>query len=92
MAGKNVDTEALDRAAQALGNYIADVQQNIKKMKDAAVDCKDNMGGDAVSEMAVSRLESCAAELSKTIGDAQELQKKIIDRKRAIEDSYGSSL
>ena len=46
MAGKNVDTEALGKAASALGTYIANVQNSIQKMKDAATDCSDNMGSD----------------------------------------------
>ena len=47
MAGKNVDTEALQKAAKALGTYIADVSNNVNKMRDAAADCRDNMGSDA---------------------------------------------
>ena len=53
MAGKNVDTDALQQAAKALGTYIADVSNNVKKMKDAAADCKDNMGSDVVSQKAI---------------------------------------
>ncbi|TGX96441.1 hypothetical protein E5357_16070 [Hominisplanchenecus murintestinalis] len=87
---KNVDTDALERAAQALGTYIADVSNNIKKMQDAAVDCQDNMGSDVVSQKAVAKLQECAKELSATLKDAEALQKKITDKKRQIED-YGSS-
>ena len=32
MAGKNVDTEALGKAASALGTYIANVQNSIQKI------------------------------------------------------------
>lgn len=90
MAGKNVDTDALQQAARALGTYIADVSNNVKKMKDAAADCKDNMGSDVVSQKAISKLEECAKDLSQTLKEAQELQKKILDKKKQIED-YGSS-
>lgn len=90
MAGKNVDTDALQQAAKALGTYIADVSNNVKKMKDAAADCKDNMGSDVVSQKAISKLEECAKYLSQTLKEAQELQKKILDKKKQIED-YGSS-
>lgn len=89
MAGKNVDTDALQQAAKALGTYIADVSNNVKKMKDAA-DCKDNMGSDVVSQKAISKLEECAKDLSHTLKEAQDLQKKILDKKKQIED-YGSS-
>lgn len=90
MAGKNVDTEALGQAAKALGTYIADVQNNVKKMQDAAVDCKDNMGSDVVSSKAITKLEDCAKQLSNTLKEAQDLQKKILSKKKQIED-YGSS-
>lgn len=90
MAGKNVDTDALERAAKALGTYIADVSNNVQKMRDAAEDCRDNMGGDVVSQKAIVKLEECAKDLSQTLKEAQDLQKKILDKKRQIDD-YGSS-
>lgn len=90
MAGRNVDTDALQQAAKALGTYIADVSNNIRKMQDAAVDCKDNMGSDVVSEKAIVKLEDCAKELSQTLKQAEDLQKKILVKKKQIED-YGSS-
>ena len=90
MAGKNVDTEALQQAAKALGTYIADVSNNVRKMKDAAVDCRDNMGSDVVSGKAITKLEECAKDLSTTLKQAEELQKKILAKKKQIED-YGSS-
>lgn len=90
MAGKNVDTDALQQAAKALGTYIADVSNNVKKMKDAAVDCRDNMGSDVVSQKAISKLEDCVKDLSATLKQAEELQKKILAKKKQIEE-YGSS-
>lgn len=87
MAGKTVDTDSLGQAAAALGTYISDVNTNIQKMRDAAQDCSDNMGSDVYSKNAISKLESCAKELSKTIKEAEELQKKILAKKRQIEDS-----
>ena len=90
MVGKNVDTEALQKAAKALGTYIADVSNNVNKMRDAAADCRDNMGSDVVSQKAISKLEDCAKDLSATLVKAEELQKKILTKKKQIED-YGSS-
>lgn len=90
MAGKNVDTEALQKAAQALGMYIADVQNNIKKMQDAAIDCRDNMGSDVVSQRSIEALEECAKELNQTLKDAEDLRKKILEAKKDIEDSCSS--
>lgn len=90
MAGGNVDTDALRQAAKALGTYIADVSNDIKRMQDAAVDCKDNMGSDVVSQKAIVKLEDCAKSLSNTLKQAEELQKKILARIKGIEE-YGSS-
>ena len=87
MAGKTVDTESLGQAAAALGTYIADVKSNIKKMNDAAQDCSDNMGNDIYSKKAIANLQTCAKELSKTISNAEDLRKKILAKKKQIEDS-----
>lgn len=87
MAGKTVDTESLGQAAVALGTYIADVRSNIQKMNDAAQDCSDNMGSDVYSKKAITNLQTCAKELSKTISGAEELRKKILAKKKQIEDS-----
>lgn len=87
MAGKTVDTESLGQAAAALGTYIADVKSNIQKMNDAAQDCSDNMGSDVYSKKAIANLQTCAKELSKTIAGAEELRKKILAKKKQIEDS-----
>ncbi len=90
MANKTVDTEALGQAANALSTYIEAVQNNIQKMKDAATDCSDNMGSDVYSQKAISKLEACVKDLSKTMTEASELRKKILDKKKQIEDSYAS--
>ena len=87
MAGKNVDTEALGMAAAALGTYISNVQNSIPKMKDAAVDCSDNMGSDVYSRQAIQKLQDCSKALSKTIHEADSLRKTILSKKREIEDS-----
>lgn len=87
MAGKTVDTESLGQAAAALGTYIADVKSNIQKMNDAAQDCSDNMGSDVYSKKAIENLQTCAKELSKTIAGAEDLRKKILAKKKQIEDS-----
>ena len=87
MAGKTVDTESLGQAAAALGTYIADVKSNIQKMNDAAQDCSDNMGSDVYSQNAIANLQTCAKELSKNISSAEDLRKKILAKKKQIEDS-----
>ena len=87
MSGITVDTEALGQAAAALGTYIEEVNNNIQKMKDAAIDCSDNMGSDVYSKNAIIKLEDCAKELSATIREAEELRKRILEKKREIEDS-----
>lgn len=90
MAGITVDTESLGQAVSALGSYITDVRTNIQKLRDAAQDCSDNMGSDLYSKNAISKLEACASELSKTIAEAEELQRKIIAKKTEIENSISN--
>ena len=87
MASKTVDTEALGQAANALRTYVGEVQDNIRKMQDAATDCADNMGNDVYSQNAISKLQECTTEVSKTISQANELMVKILAKKRQIEDS-----
>lgn len=90
MAGRTVDTEALGQAASALSTYISEVQENIRKMQDAATDCSDNMGNDVYSRNAINKLQDCVKDVSKTIAQANELMQKILAKKRQIEDSQNS--
>ena len=87
---KNTDLDALTRAAAALGTYISDVQGNIQRMKDAATDCSDNMGSDVYSKKAIAKLQDCVKALTKSLGEAQDLRKKILAKKKQIEDSAKS--
>ena len=87
MAGKTADSEAVGQAANALGKYIDEMNNNIQKMKDAATDCSDNMGSDAYSQKAIAKLGDCIKSLSTTIKEAETLQKTILQKKRQIEDS-----
>lgn len=87
MAGRTVDTEALGQAANALRTYVGEVRENIRKMQDAATDCADNMGNDVYSQNAISKLQDCTKEVSKTISQANELMGKILAKKRQIEES-----
>ena len=90
MANKTVDTEALGQAANALSTYIEALQNNIQKMRDAATDCSDNMGSDVYSQRAISKLETCVKDLGKTLSEASELKKKILNKKKQIEESLAS--
>lgn len=90
MAGITVDTDALDQAATALGTYISEVLESIHKMRDAAVDCSDNMGSDLYSQKAIEKLGICIKDLSQTIQEAQDLRKKILAKKSAVESSYNN--
>ncbi len=87
MSSITVDTDALQQAADALSTYIESVGNSIQKMKDAAIDCSDNMGSDAYSQKAIEELEICAQELSSTLVQADELRNKILVKKRQIESS-----
>ncbi len=90
MAARTVDTEALGQAANALRTYVGEVQNNIRKMQDAATDCADNMGNDVYSQKAIGKLQDCTKEVSKTISQANELMGKILAKKRQIEESQNS--
>ena len=91
MASRTVETEALGQAANALSNYADQIQQYIRKMQDAATDCSDNMGNDVYSQNAINKLQDCVQEVSKTIAQANGLMRKIIAKKRQIEDSQRMS-
>ena len=86
MAGKNVDTNSMRQAAKALSVYIDEVQQGIQKMRDAAVDCRDNMGNEEASKKSIIKLEECIKKLSKTLKEAESLRKRIIAKANEIDD------
>lgn len=90
MANNTVNTESLEQAANALGVYIGEVQDNIQKMRDAATDCSDNMGSDVYSQKAIAKLGDCIKDLSATIQEAQSLRSKILKKKQEIEESQNS--
>lgn len=89
-SGSTVDTESLGQAANALGVYIGEVQDNIQKMKDAATDCSDNMGSDVYSQKAIAKLGDCIKSLNATIQEAQALQQTILKKKQQIEESQNA--
>ncbi len=86
MSSVTVDTEALGKAAQALGVYIESVKKSAKTMQDAAVDCSDNMGSDKISQKAIANLSSCVKKINKTLSDAESLRKLILKKKTEIEN------
>lgn len=87
--GSTVDTESLGQAANALGIYIREIQENRQKMIAAATDCSDNMGSDVYSLKAISKLLRCIKSLDTTIQEAQALQQTILKKKQQIEESAG---
>ena len=88
---RQVDVEALRQVVSLLGTYISDVNQDVLKMQDAAVDCGDNMGNDELSNLAIKKLEECVKDLSKITKEAEELKKKIIKEIKRIEQLRGRS-
>ena len=81
-----VETDALGQAAKALDEYITEINKNIEKMNDAAIDCQDNMGKDVLSQKAIEGLKDCITGLSKTIKKANELKTIILKKKKDIEN------
>ena len=87
MSVVTLDIEALEQAANYLSSYIEDIQVNIKIMKEAALDCVDNMESDAFSKTAIVQLEKCIAKLLYNLADAEDLKQKILTKKIEIEKS-----
>lgn len=86
MANNTVDTDSLNYAAVALNSYINDVSADLQKMRDAAVDCHDNMGQDKLSQKAIEKLGDCISKMQKTLDFASELKRRILETKKRIED------
>lgn len=87
MSERTVDTSAFEQAASALNAYIVDVQGNMYKMRDAAIDCSDNMGNDVYSRKAIDRVQDCVKELSDAISRANELIGRLRAKVTQIENS-----
>lgn len=84
---KTIDTDSLAMAAQALSTYMGEVQQSVKQMQDAALDCSDNLEKDVYTTEAINGLEKCIKELKKCLIEAEELRGKIVNRYREILES-----
>lgn len=69
--------ESLQEVSKALATYIEDVNLNISKMSDAAVDCHDNMEKDEFSKKAIGHLTECIGELKQSMLKANDLREKI---------------
>lgn len=90
MAGKTVDTEALQRASVALQKYIGKIEFSINTLNSAAQDCSDNMGSDVYSQKALEQLEKCITDIQKSITKAEAVRKSISKKKAEIENSSSS--
>lgn len=86
MGDRNVSTEALDTVIKALDKYIEEINATRKKMKDAAIDCHDNMGKDVLSKKAIGKMDQCVAALNTTVTKASELRNRIVKKKKQIEE------
>lgn len=82
-----LDTNELQNAAQALQIYIEDVQDNIRVMTNATIDCIDNMGSDQYSEKAADQLQKCIKEIVDSAVEAKQLHAKILRKIEEIEES-----
>ena len=80
------NTESLRTVSKALETYMEEVNHNIDKMRDAAIDCHDNMDHDDVSEEAIKNFENCANELKKSMNKAEELKHDIDELIKRIEN------
>lgn len=82
-----LDTNELQNAAQSLQIYIEDVQDNIKVMNNAIVDCIDNMGSDQYSEKAANQLQECIKGITASVIEAHLLHARIVGKIKEIEES-----
>jgi len=82
----NVSPEALERVAKALGTYEESLREITGKMKQAAKDCNDNLGNDALSAQAISQLEFSVQKLYAAAVEAAELRSKISKKASDISD------
>ena len=74
---RNVETDSLLEVNRAIAKYISQLREGIGKMRDAAIDCSDNMGSDAISQKNIEELEDCLKKLSATIPEAEDAMKVI---------------
>lgn len=87
MSKKTVEIDALQAAADALDTYIEDITQCVQKMKDAALDCHDNLDNSKTTQDAITSLEESIKEILASCPKAEDLKKKILEKKRRIEET-----
>ncbi len=87
MASNNVDTQALRRVATALNNYIEEVSDALSRMRAAASECEENMGGDVLSAQALTQLEESLRRIPAALKEAGDLRDALNKKARNIEDT-----
>ena len=87
MSNITLDSAALAEAANDLSSYIDEVKENIRKMQEAAQDCIDNMEKDSYSQSALTQITETISQLRGNLEKAEDLKRRIIDKKNEIEES-----
>ena len=83
----NTDTEVLRSVLSAIKTYKEAVLNDVKKMRDAAQDCHDNLGGDVYSKKTIADLAESMNDILNAIQKASELEEKI--RKKIVDLEEG---
>ncbi len=86
MAGKTTDTEALRAVKAALRTYREAVMNDVRKMRDAAKDCRDNLGGDEYSKKTIADLAEALNEILAAVQKASELEEAVSKRIIVLEE------
>lgn len=96
MQNRQVDVESLKAIVNMLSDYEKSLIVHTHKLKNAAEDCKDNMGGDALSMEAVKNLNECLPGFYRCSKMVELYRQKILLEIKKIEDTsnakYGKTL
>ncbi len=87
MQNRQVDVDSLKMIVALLSNYEKSLIVHTHKLKKAAEDCKDNMGGDALSMEAVKNLNECLPGFYRCCKKVELFRQEILLEIQKIEDA-----
>lgn len=86
----NLDTDSLELMIREMGQYIEMLHANRNKIAAAATACDTVLGGDALSQKYVSRIEEVVMHLDQTAVIAREIQVSLQEELRRAMMLYES--
>ncbi len=87
---KHLDTDSLTTLINALSQYREDLSGNRTLIAEAADACDAVMGGDALSQKYVSRIDEVLAQIDATAVIAEQIQASLSEELRRAVDLYES--